>query len=364
MTTLVDVFRTLEKRRGEFLVYDDGYRVRRHSYADVTRAARGFASRLAAAGVWTFVLPFILGLPPAAGNFKTLLIDRSQKQFQLTREGQRVYDAAKEMLHRVHELTGHEPARFWGGTFHSIGARLLRLNAESLGFRRDFTILDRADAEDLMHLCRSDLGLGRGSTRFPQKSTCLDIYSRCVNAQTPLAEVLKTSFPWCKHAEEGLSQLFAAYTEDLKHFSAEALPGSFFDGLGPVAFDLANPYVVVGLLFGGLLPLLFGGMSSFVLKDTWEYDGTSWTQKCTTSPCSTSIPPARRYFPAAFDSVRNRVVIFGGAIDNINNLNDTPYRTETNNDGMTYTHNGAYFMVPEGYQTYGRETLVGFNYKF
>lgn len=51
MTTLVDVFRTLEKRRGEFLVYDDGYRVHRHTYADVTRASRGFAARLAAAGV-------------------------------------------------------------------------------------------------------------------------------------------------------------------------------------------------------------------------------------------------------------------------------------------------------------------------
>lgn len=51
MTTLVDVFRTLERRRGEFLVYDDGYRVRRHTYADVTRAARGFAARLSALGV-------------------------------------------------------------------------------------------------------------------------------------------------------------------------------------------------------------------------------------------------------------------------------------------------------------------------
>ena len=49
--TLVDLFRSLEARRGEFLVYDDGYRVRRHSYADVTRAARGFAARLRAAGV-------------------------------------------------------------------------------------------------------------------------------------------------------------------------------------------------------------------------------------------------------------------------------------------------------------------------
>ncbi|MGQ3113326.1 MAG: sodium-translocating pyrophosphatase, partial [Brevundimonas sp.] len=59
----------------------------------------------------------------------------------------------------------------------------------------------------------------------------------------------------------GALVLFAAYTEDLKFFSAEAQPGSFFYGLGQVAFDLTNPYVVIGLLFGGLLPFLFGGMS-------------------------------------------------------------------------------------------------------
>ena len=59
----------------------------------------------------------------------------------------------------------------------------------------------------------------------------------------------------------GALVLFAAYTEDLKYFAAEALPGSFFYGLGQVAFDLTNPYVVIGLLFGGLLPFLFGGMS-------------------------------------------------------------------------------------------------------
>jgi K(+)-stimulated pyrophosphate-energized sodium pump len=59
----------------------------------------------------------------------------------------------------------------------------------------------------------------------------------------------------------GALVLFAAYTEDLKFFTAEAAPGSFFDGVGTVAFDLANPYVVVGLLFGGLLPFLFGGLS-------------------------------------------------------------------------------------------------------
>jgi K(+)-stimulated pyrophosphate-energized sodium pump len=59
----------------------------------------------------------------------------------------------------------------------------------------------------------------------------------------------------------GALVLFAAYTEDLKFFAETAVEGSFFFGLGEVAFDLSNPYVVVGLLFGGLLPFLFGGMS-------------------------------------------------------------------------------------------------------
>src|SRR5690606_27413055 len=59
----------------------------------------------------------------------------------------------------------------------------------------------------------------------------------------------------------GALVLFAAYTEDLKYFSANPADYPFFADLGPVAFDLSNPYVVVGLLFAGLLPFLFGGMS-------------------------------------------------------------------------------------------------------
>jgi K(+)-stimulated pyrophosphate-energized sodium pump len=59
----------------------------------------------------------------------------------------------------------------------------------------------------------------------------------------------------------GALVLFAAYTSDLNFFAANAAPGSFFEGLGEVRFDLSNPYVVVGLLFGGLLPFLFGGLS-------------------------------------------------------------------------------------------------------
>jgi len=58
----------------------------------------------------------------------------------------------------------------------------------------------------------------------------------------------------------GALVLFAAYTEDLKHFAKNAEPGSFFEGVS-VDFALTNPYVVVGLLFGGLLPYLFGGIT-------------------------------------------------------------------------------------------------------
>ncbi len=127
--------------------------------------------------------------------------------------------AAAEMMARATALLGQKAsggaphAKVWGGTFHAAGARLLRLHAREFGMEPDFTILDRGDAEDLMHLCRTDLDLGRGAKRFPQKSTCLDIYSRCVNAQTPLHEVLVRTFPWCKHAEKDLALLFAAYTD-------------------------------------------------------------------------------------------------------------------------------------------------------
>lgn len=129
--------------------------------------------------------------------------------------------AAAEMLRRVAaELAARGAGsgateRVWGGTFHAVAARLLRIHARDIGMEPDFTILDRGDAEDLMHVARTALGLGRGTVRFPQKSTCLDVYSRCVNAQLPLAEVLHTAFPWCLPAAEGLGQLFARYT-DLK----------------------------------------------------------------------------------------------------------------------------------------------------
>jgi DNA helicase-2/ATP-dependent DNA helicase PcrA len=106
----------------------------------------------------------------------------------------------------------------WAGTFHSIGARLLREYAGRIGLESSFTIHDRADSEDLMGMVRQDIGLAAGSgtasqKRFPLKGTCLAIYSRVVNSRDPLDRVLQSTFPWCSEWEEQLKRLFGAYVD-------------------------------------------------------------------------------------------------------------------------------------------------------
>jgi len=83
----------------------------------------------------------------------------------------------------------------WAGTFHGIGARLLRDYAEQIGLDPGFTIHDREDSADLMNLVRHELGLSKTESRFPAKGTCLAIYSRAVNAELPLGDVLGGFYP-------------------------------------------------------------------------------------------------------------------------------------------------------------------------
>lgn len=131
--------------------------------------------------------------------------------------------AAAEMLRRVDAIfrnlsgTTHT-AKFasrkvWGGTFHAVASRLLRQHGKLIGLDQDFTILDRGDAEDLMHLVRDELGFSNAESRFPLKGTCLDIYSRCVNTQARLEPILQTSFPWCFEHASQLKELFRAYVD-------------------------------------------------------------------------------------------------------------------------------------------------------
>ncbi|BBK44694.1 DNA helicase [Allostella vacuolata] len=126
--------------------------------------------------------------------------------------------AAAEMGRRVERILArlpgrHRPSLPWSGTFHGIGARLLREQAERIGLAPGFTILDREDAADLMGLVRHELGLSGRDSRFPLKATCLAVYSRAVNAEAALEQVLDQAFPWCRTWEAELRALFGAYVE-------------------------------------------------------------------------------------------------------------------------------------------------------
>jgi DNA helicase II / ATP-dependent DNA helicase PcrA len=127
--------------------------------------------------------------------------------------------AAAEMERRAQRLicsatrSERQSPLLWSGTFHAIGARLLRMYADSIGLDPGFTIHDREDSADLMNLMRHELGFSETAERFPLKATCLSIYSRAVNAAEPLDEVLRKQFPWCASWEQELRTLFDAYVE-------------------------------------------------------------------------------------------------------------------------------------------------------
>jgi DNA helicase-2/ATP-dependent DNA helicase PcrA len=130
--------------------------------------------------------------------------------------------AAAEMTRRVDRIRadvtrGHgsnvSDAIAWAGTFHSIGARLLREYADDIGLARAFTIHDREDSADLINLIRHELGYSATKQRFPAKGTCLAIYSRAVNSETALDDVLNANFPWCAMWQDELRLLFAHYVE-------------------------------------------------------------------------------------------------------------------------------------------------------
>jgi DNA helicase-2/ATP-dependent DNA helicase PcrA len=124
--------------------------------------------------------------------------------------------AAEEMTRRVERICGQTvgglgPTIEWSGTFHAVGNKLLRLYAEQIGLKPNFTVLDRSDAADLLNLVRDEQGLSEQYRRFPKKATCLAIYSYAVNAQLGLDQVLQKTFPWCQEWRAELQALFAGY---------------------------------------------------------------------------------------------------------------------------------------------------------
>jgi DNA helicase-2/ATP-dependent DNA helicase PcrA len=130
--------------------------------------------------------------------------------------------AAREMLQRTRALLPPRSAAgaVVGGTFHSVAHRFVRTHASALGLQAGFSVLDPGDAADLIDLIREEHGHAQRAQRFPKKSTLLEIYSRTVNAQRTLSEVLAESHPWCEEHLEEIAALLRAYTARKRALSA------------------------------------------------------------------------------------------------------------------------------------------------
>ncbi|MFO1477443.1 MAG: UvrD-helicase domain-containing protein [Verrucomicrobiota bacterium] len=119
--------------------------------------------------------------------------------------------AAQEMMRRTGDLMQRDPPAIMGGTFHSVGARLLRRHAEQAGYRPDFTILDREDAHHLIKACVGESDIDIKATRFPKAEVLGDIFSLAVNMSLPIAAVLETHYPSFVELESAISGMAQRY---------------------------------------------------------------------------------------------------------------------------------------------------------
>jgi ATP-dependent DNA helicase UvrD/PcrA len=104
--------------------------------------------------------------------------------------------AAREMLNRVANLLPVDASGLWGGTFHSVGNRILRRHGSSLGYSSGFTIMDREDQKDLINTVVASAGIDPKEIRFPKGEVLAEIFSFVVNTEKPLEELLAEKFPY------------------------------------------------------------------------------------------------------------------------------------------------------------------------
>src|SRR5207253_1033567 len=128
--------------------------------------------------------------------------------------------AAREMLSRVEQLVTIDTRRIWGGTFHSVGNRLLRQYAEPIGYRPNFSILDDEDAKEMMDSAISSLGIKTLERRFPKGDVLLDIYSFLINTRTPLELHLEQNYPHFALYKEEMVNVFRRYKERKREANA------------------------------------------------------------------------------------------------------------------------------------------------
>ena len=124
--------------------------------------------------------------------------------------------AARQMLDRVANLLPVDASGLWGGTFHSIGNRMLRRHGSVLGYSSGFTILDREDQRDLIATVVSSSGIDPKEIRFPKADVLADLFSFTVNTERPMDEMLAEKFPYFLPLLEQIKGVHAGYEKKKK----------------------------------------------------------------------------------------------------------------------------------------------------
>src|ERR1051325_2558829 len=104
--------------------------------------------------------------------------------------------AARQMLDRVANVLPIDASGIWGGTFHSIGNRILRRHGSAIGYNSAFTIMDREDQKDLINSVVATAGIDPKEVRFPKGDVLAEIFSFVINTETPMEELLAGKFPY------------------------------------------------------------------------------------------------------------------------------------------------------------------------
>jgi DNA helicase-2/ATP-dependent DNA helicase PcrA len=138
-----------------------------------------------------------------------------------TRRAARAMLARTDALLAADRAPGAATGRVVGGTFHAVAHRTLRRHATAVGLPEGFSVLDTADAADVIDLVREELGVAAGrGRRFPRKATLLDLYSRAVNTSRPLSEVMPETTPWCADQVEEVAAVCRAYVARKRRIGA------------------------------------------------------------------------------------------------------------------------------------------------
>jgi DNA helicase-2/ATP-dependent DNA helicase PcrA len=124
--------------------------------------------------------------------------------------------AARQMVERVANLLPVDSSGLWGGTFHSIGNRMLRRHGSALGYSSGFSIMDREDQKDLINTVVAAAGINPKEMRFPKGDVLAEIFSFVVNTETPIDALLAEKFPYFLPLLDQIQDVHARYEKKKK----------------------------------------------------------------------------------------------------------------------------------------------------